>query len=175
MRDYETSLTQSRLKEVLRYESETGVFVWIQRRGRSAPGVTAGVVAIDSGYRTISVDCFIYRAHRLAWLYIHGQWPLWRLDHKNGVKDDNRIENLREATAQENARNTGMRSHNTSGYRGVCRNGSGWSARIGVGVRRKLKTLGNFRTPEEASAAYEAAAKEVHGDFYRPPNPPSSP
>lgn len=87
------------------------------------------------------------------------------VDHINGDPLDNRRENLRPASASQNIANGKMRKNNTSGFKGVNRNGSGWSAKIKV--NRKAIYLGTFRTPEEAGAAYEAAAKKHFGEFAR--------
>jgi len=165
-----TQITQSQLKELLSYDPETGVFFWLV--GRKMAGKIAGCFNAD-GYLQIGVNGKIYLAHRLAWLFVNGAFPS-ALDHINGTKTDNRICNLRECTAAENQRNVGISKANTSGFKGVYwhKDKKKWYARIGVNSR--LKNLGNFATPELASAAYQAKAREVHGEFYRAPEATSN-
>ena len=102
------------------------------------------------GYVLISIDGTRYPAHRLAWLYIYGQWPNGQIDHINRNPSDNRIVNLREATVAENGHNAGLRIDNTSGFKGVHRHRNllarPWQARIKFGSRRI--SLGYFETPE---------------------------
>jgi len=160
-------LTQSRLKELLAYDPATGVFTW---RSRAARAVTVGSEAgsiNDGGYRRIVLDRHEYLAHRLAWLYVHGIWPVQEIDHRNGVCDDNRIAELREASDAENGRNRKRMENNTSGRRGVGYRAKHqrWQARICCNGTRKH--LGYFRTLEAASAAYEAASTELFGEFKR--------
>lgn len=140
-------VTAERLREKLRYEPETGVFNW-----RSS-----GDVAGHSGkrYWYIKVDNVKYYAHRLAWLYMTGEWPEHGIDHIDGDRYNNRFSNLRDIPQGENVRNSSLRSDNTSGLRGVCARGRRWVAAIGV--NRKTVTLGSFATKEEAGAAYLAA------------------
>ena len=95
-------ITAERLRELLHYDAETGVFRWKVRPYRTS--IQSGTVAgmIYAGYRRIRVDGQMYQAHRLAWFYIHGHWPVNLIDHKNTIRDDNRLSNLREATRAEN-------------------------------------------------------------------------
>lgn len=155
-------LTQERLKELLDYDPETGVFVW---KVCAAKNIKAGSVAgckILDGYIKIRINGNLYRAHRLAWLYIYGCWPTNQIDHINRVRDDNRLCNLREATNQENSWNTNKRKDNTSGYRGVCwdKRTKKWQANIAINGNKKH--IGHFDTPETAHAAYLAAKEEHH-------------
>jgi hypothetical protein len=159
-------LTQARLKELLHYDPLTGVFTrLVATSNRIKVGDVAG--SFDAyGYRRIMVEGKSYKAHRLAWLYVRGIWPANMLDHRNGIRTDNRIDNLREATSAQNGANTGKRSDNTSGFKGVC-----WNKHVGkwlaqIQIRSRMRYLGYFTTPEEASEAYQAAAKEYHKEFY---------
>lgn len=160
-----TALTADRLREVLTYDPETGVFRW---KVRTSIRVTVGEVAgyLRDGYRFITIDGRKYRAHRLAWLYMYGVWPA-ELDHVNGDRADNRISNLREATRTQNNANTPIRKNNTSGVKGVCwdKRKRKWMAQIRVrGVQR---FLGYYETTEEAGEAYAAAAARYFGEFAR--------
>ena len=154
-------LTAARLRELLSYDPETGVF----RRKTSAGGVAIGSIAGNddwNGYRRIRVHPHSHMAHRLAWLYVHGEWPKHEIDHINGVRDDNRIANLREATPAENQQNRARSRNNKSGFTGVSwhRQSNKWRAKIKV--NRKVIWLGGFPDPESAAAAYAAAKANLH-------------
>ncbi len=158
----EITLTAERLRELLLYDKNTGVFTW---QVRPAYCINIGDVAggeVTSGHLMIRVDGTRYSAHRLAWLYVNGVWPEDQIDHINGVRSDNRISNLREATRYENSQNRG-----TTNGRGPFSLGTSyrkdlqkWSASIRVDGR--LKSLGHFETQEEAHKAYAAAKLEYH-------------
>lgn len=163
------TLTAELLRSIVYYDPETGVFTWIARTGTGLdgwnarwPGTPAGAVGFD-GYVRISVNQRLYLAHRLAWLYMTGVWPAKQLDHRNLIKTDNRFVNLREATHADNQRHRKMHRDNTAGYKGVSFNAGRWRARIWHDGREIA--LGRFDTPEEAAAAYAAAAVRLHGDF----------
>ena len=155
-------ITQARLKELLAYNPDTGVFTWLVKSNRK---IRIGDIAghLDGkGYRRIKVEQKRYQAHRLAWLYMTGAWPVAQIDHRNGNKDDNRWDKLREATNAENQQNRVINRNNTSGLMGVCwnRKMGKWQAQIrGAGHRR---FLGLFTDPEAAHAAYLAAKAEIH-------------
>jgi hypothetical protein len=117
------SLTQARLKEVLHYDPETGVFTWAVGRPKAAKDYAAGSLS-DRGYIVIVVDGVRHRAHRLAWLYVHGTHPE-QIDHENHVRHDNRLCNLRETNNTENHKNISKPSNNKSGVVGVS-----WCQRI---------------------------------------------
>lgn len=155
------ALTKHELEQWLSYEPETGVFLWRMQRGKASAGRVAGSVN-NKGYRMIGIGGKCHQAHRLAWLWVHGAWPSNDLDHVNQIKDDNRIANLREATASENMQNRSLHANNSSGYRGVhWHKGTGrWEAQIRIDGR--LKYLGRFSTKEAAYAAYQTAAAEMH-------------
>lgn len=148
-------LTAERLREVLNYEPDTGVFVWkVQCGSRGVPGQVAGC-SHSLGYRFLRVDGKAYKEHRLAWLHVYGQWPTGEVDHVDGCRDNNRISNLRDVSKSVNQQNLrGAKAHNKSGLLGVTRRKSGgWCARI---------TIGTFDTPEEAHEAYIEAKRRLH-------------
>lgn len=158
-----TELTAERLREVLDYNPETGVFTWRVSNGkRAVAGQLAGGIS-RNGYVRISIDDARHYAHRLAWLYVHGVWPKGQIDHINGAKTDNRIANLREATNAQNGQNRRTaRADSQSGLIGVYLHpiSGRWGAEI---VRDGQKhSLGYFDTPEAAHAAYLAAKRELH-------------
>jgi hypothetical protein len=121
------------------------------------------------GYRTIGIGGKRYLAHRLAWLYVHGEWPADQIDHVNMDRSDARMCNLREATAAQNKRNTGARSHNRSHLKGVefntRRKIKRWYAVIRSDGKRNF--LGSFDCPAAAHFAYVIAADKFHGEFAR--------
>lgn len=165
-RQKESAIDHARLLEVLDYDPETGIFKWkVAISNFVKPGSRAGRVRED-GYRAISFGERLYTAHRLAWFYVNGVWPADMLDHINRDRDDNRIANLRGATRGQNMQNRAVSSDNLSGLKGVQKGKwNRWTARITVGGKRKR--IGWFDTPEEAHAAYLAAAKQYFGEFAR--------
>lgn len=154
------------IRSYLSYDPATGIFVWIKRPGpSSACGTRAGRVD-HIGYVQINFRRVQYRGHKLAWWFVTGEWPNGYIDHKNLDKSDNRFANLRLASPSTNNANSPKRSGCSSRFKGVTRTRSGsWQANIGV--NRKRKHLGTFRSEEEASAAYMAAAVAAFGEFAR--------
>lgn len=153
-------LSQSRLKSLLHYDPDTGVFIRrISTSSRVKPGDIDGSKNGD-GYILIMVDSKRHLAHRLAWLYMHGVWPTDQIDHINGDRADNRRCNLREATRAENAQNTIARPNNKVGYLGVTKDRSKYKAQIGVDGA--IINIGLFATPEQAHQAYLAAKAKLH-------------
>ncbi len=157
-------LTAEKLRSILNYESETGIFTWkVSNSNRVKVGAVAGSPN-GHGYLCIKVLNRLYRAHRLAWLYVNGSWPKLDIDHINRNRSDNRIANLREVTHKQNMQNASKRSDNTSGHPGVCwhKQKSKWQARIRHNYKRIY--LGYYNTIEEANAARKAAEKLYWAD-----------
>lgn len=163
-------LSVERLKELLDYDPETGVFTWKVKRnsfaGKVRPGAVAGRRHI-AGYWAIGIERQLYLAHRLAWLWMTGDWPPSEIDHKNGDRGDTRWENLRVATSSENKGNMGIPKHNTSGLKGASwdKKKRRWRAQIQHDGRNRF--IGYFDTIEEAHAAYMAEAEKAFGAFAR--------
>jgi hypothetical protein len=160
-------LTQEKIKELLDYNPETGIFIWKSKTSKYSPikvGSIAGYLK-SSGYRIIEIYNKAFREHRLAWLYVYGVFPSDQIDHINGIRDDNRISNLREATNKENSFNKKPSKNNTSGYKGVSWNkkNNKWVSQIRVD--KKSIYLGLYDSLEDAAIAYQAAAIRYHGDF----------
>ena len=155
-------LTQERLKELLSYDSETGIFTRKVSLSRSTwIGQIAGTNS--DGYLKISVDGLYYKGHRLAWLYIHGRWPAEQIDHIDGNRGNNAFANLREATTRQNTQNRKYASRTTmSGLLGVHYRpkSNRWVASIRIDGNPKY--LGYFSSPAEAHAAYLAAKRKFH-------------
>lgn len=157
----EHDLTAFRLRNLLAYSPDTGIFTWLVARGGVSIGSLAGCVRPD-GYVRIKVDGHLYLSHRLAWLYVHGSWPKGHIDHINGVRTDNRISNLRDVTRSEQMQNTKLQSSNTSGVCGVSwykREGK-WRARIKADGRNIY--LGCFEDFDKALAARQAAERKYN-------------
>lgn len=157
------ALTAERARALLVYDPETGALNW--RVGR--PGICSGALAgtrTSEGYTQVEIDYRLYKAHRIIWLMQTGKWPKHHIDHKNGMRADNRWKNLREATPLQNAHNRRAGKSNSSGRIGVTRTASGrWQAYIGVDLRNCV--LGTFATFDEAAAARSAAEIEHYGEF----------
>lgn len=157
------SLTAATLRERLNYDPDTGKFTWrvAVYNGLPKPGTEAG--SLDArGYVVCKIEGRRCQAHRLAWLYMYGEWPKQQIDHINRDPADNRIANLREASAKENHQNMAPTVKNKSGFIGVS-----WNARqrkwlAHIKTDGKTKHLGCFDDPAEAGAAYWAAKPKYH-------------
>ncbi len=159
-------VTSVRLKQVLHYEPETGVFRWITGRNTSKIAGSPnrrGYIRIQIGGRNGRE----YYAHRLVWLYVHGKWPRNEIDHINGKVNDNRLQNLREATRSQNLGNMSLHKDSTSGLKGVYfhKKDRKWMARICKNHHEIY--LGSFDDPIAAHQAYLLAANEIFGKFMR--------
>lgn len=157
-------LTQERLKELLHYCPETGVFTWIGKTStntRVKKGMQAGCIRPD-GYRYIKICQRAYNASRLAWLYQEGYFPENEVDHINRVTNDDRWENLRHVSRQCNARNRGIHKNNSSGVTGIYwhKEKSKWRAKIKVAS--KTIHIGYYSTKEAAAKARWQAEKKYN-------------
>ena len=162
-------ITQQELKRLLHYTPETGEFFWKVDIKRVHAGDIAGS-GTKTGYTDIRIAQRTYKAHRLAWLYVNGQFPDYLIDHINNDGKDNRITNLREADRAENGWNARKKRNNTSGTTGVYtdkRYGT-WLAEIFV--RGKKHRLGTFNTKISAIAARKSAEIKHFGVFAKDGN-----
>jgi hypothetical protein len=148
------------MKQYLSYDPETGHFTWIKHKPYSTFKVGDIASGLNRGYIHIKFNSKQYRAGRLAWLFTHGKWPNNHIDHIDGNRSNNKINNLRDVTKHENQFNiTKVRAK--SGYIGAYKTKFGkWQARIRV--NKKTLALGTFDTPELASKAYQAAKLKYH-------------
>ena len=157
-------MTQDELKKILNYEPDTGEFHWkIKPSKRFPAGMKAGTLV--NGYIRIHTKGRLYGAHRLAWLYVYGVEPQYQIDHINGNSSDNRISNLRQATALENMQNIRKpQKNNSHGTLGVTYDPvkDRWRARITINGKRKY--LGRFKSKEQAYEAF-LQAKRAHHPF----------
>ena len=160
-------LTAERVRELLVYEPETGEFRnRIKRNGRAMPGQIAGSPG-SCGRKKIKIDGTFYRTYRLAWLWMTGEWPEDEIDHIDGDPANDRWSNLRQATRSQNLQNARIGQRNTSGFKGVSPRKNRWMAQITL--HGTAHYLGCFAAPEEAYAAYVAAAERLFGEFARLP------
>jgi hypothetical protein len=161
-----TSLTQERLKHLLEYDPEDGVFT---RRVACRPCCRAGDEAgyMHKGYRRVTIDGSAYLVHRLAFLWMTGEWPTGHVDHRDGNKLNNKWSNLRPATWTQNQGNKPVRLDSTSGLKGVA-----WRPRIQkwvayIGSNKQRVHLGVFTSKEDAHDAYVKAAQIRFGEYAR--------
>ena len=149
-------LTQDRLKELLQYDADTGVFTWRTTRRAAKAGELAGTLSFTK-YIKISVDARVYLAHRLVWLYTHGEWPPLDIDHINRIRNDNRLANLRLADRYINSRNANTRKDSLSGIKGVRWNKprGKWESRIQH--NHKPITIGYYDNSQDAAQARKIA------------------
>jgi hypothetical protein len=162
-------LTHARVRELLDYEQDTGIFRWrLKRMGRCRQGSIAGH-QMDTGYVLITVGGRVTTAHRLAFFWMNGKWPLNDIDHQDRVRSNNCWNNLRETTQSFNSANSKVRSDSKLGVKGVKRSltNKKHPFEAQITINRRTRGLGYFATIEEAHAAYMAAAKQAFGAFAR--------
>jgi hypothetical protein len=154
-------MTLDKLKTILEYDKDTGNFTWkpLKSNGRWANTV-AGSVQKD-GYIRIHIDEKIYPAHRLAWLYEYGEFPITNIDHIDHVKTNNKISNLRLADYAENQKNRSIDLRNSSGTTGVTfvKRSNKWQAQIGI--NKTVKYLGSFKNIYDSINARKTAEIEL--------------
>lgn len=169
----EATLTADQLRTVLGYDPGTGFFTWLVGSvNKVRAGAKAGYRQPD-GQRVIRIRTISYVAHRLAWLYVTGEWPKNLVDHRNMDRDDNRWENLRSATKGQNGANRGPQANNAHGHKGVylvpkyyvSTGEDAWKA--STMINGKHNHIGYYRTIEEAIAAHAEKSKELFGEFAR--------
>lgn len=164
--DHKSGLTHEALTLLLHYNPETGVFTRRASRGRGKAGTEVGTVC--RGYKIVPIEGRNYLAHRLAWFYMTGEWPLEEVDHKNLDKGDNSWANLRHASRADNVHNRPASKRRHGGPKGATPaslSSGKWRARISIGGVQRW--LGVFDTAEDAGAAYAKAAQAIHGEFAR--------
>ena len=150
-----TILNEQRLKELLNYNPDTGIFTWKIKYCRKVTiGSIAGHKVIGrKDYTQIRIDSVLYSAHRLAWFYIYSEWPDYEIDHVNRNKSDNRIVNLRLSCPGPQQFNTGIFSHNSSGFKGVSWHKATKTWRAYIQIKGKFIGLGYFKNIDDAVTA----------------------
>jgi hypothetical protein len=161
----EVSLTAERLRELLDYDPVSGEMRWrVARSSTVKVGALAGCIH-KFGYRVIRIGKKQYKAHRLAWLHLYGEWPTHQVDHIDGDRSKNSAANMRLATNSQNQANRGINKNNTSGYKGVYWHTGNRKWEASIMTDGKVYKLGMFANPEDASSAYIKAAARLHGEF----------
>ena len=159
-KDKEALVTAEQLKQIYHYDPETGIFTWKggHRRGQRAGGIQ------KNGYRAIGIKAKRYYEHRLAWLYMTGEWPIFLIDHKNQDRLDNSFANLSEVNWRQNNTYKGLPARNTSGIKNVSYNKptKRWRARMSHHGRELY--IGSYQTKEEAAAALTQRIEYGHFD-----------
>lgn len=157
------TIDPDRLRAVLLYEPESGNFYWrVQAARRTKVGELAGTIDRD-GYIRIQIDGRIFKAHRLAFIYMTDSCEAQEVDHINGIRSDNRWGNLRLADKTANMQNKRRpQSNNTTGFLGVTFDKRRGKYVANIAVNGKRKTIGRFVCPLEASNAYKVAKAQFH-------------
>lgn len=155
----ESSLTHDRLLQALSYDPLTGV---ITSKSRGRRGMLAGCVN-GVGYRVIRIDKKLYLAHRLAWFYIHGQWPKNIIDHIDGNRINNRFDNLRDIQKAQNHQNLkGPQNNSTTGFLGVTYSERRKHFVAQISINGRGNYIGSFSTADAAHEAYLIAKRKLH-------------
>lgn len=158
-------IAHQNLLDLLYYNPETGAFVWkVRTGGRTGEGKAAGSTRRD-GYHQVIIRGRPYLSHRLAWIYMTGEWPSSFIDHKDGIRNNNQWANLRLATRAQNGQNMRIKRVTASGLKGVTPVSKSNKFQARIRADGKSRNLGCFDTAEEAHEAYMAKALELFGEF----------
>lgn len=160
--------TVERVRECFDYDLNTGVFTWkVRNSNRVRIGDSTGSLSTTDGYLYIRLDRRNHVAHRLAWAFVHGFFPAEDVDHINGNRADNRIENLREASRAENGQNRKTPVNNKSGVKGVCHHQKTGKWRAQIHFEGKQHFFGLYDSLECAAEAARAGREKLHKEFAR--------
>lgn len=153
-------IDQETVKKLFHYDAESGMLLWRYGNGRNVKPWQEVKALNSQGYYTVKINGTSYRVHRLIWLYVHGNFPDKYIDHKNRVRNDNRLCNLRDVNTTDNAQNISLPSHNKSGHIGVSwiKSHNCWT--VFVKVNKKNKWLGYYKNLDDAVAARKAGEKQ---------------
>ena len=153
-------IDQETVKKLFHYDAESGMLIWRFGNGRNVKPWQEVKAKNGNGYYTAKIHGKSYLAHRLAWLYVHGSFPNKYIDHKNRIRNDNRLCNLRDVNTTDNAQNISLPSHNKSGYIGVSwiKSHNCWT--VYVKVNKKNKWLGYYKNLDDAVAVRKAGEKQ---------------
>ena len=154
----------SYIRGLLDYNTESGLLTWKVDRSKLTKAGSLASTMESKGYMRVKLAGKHMKAHRVAWLHVHGEWPNGDIDHINGARSDNRICNLRIASREQNTRNIKKHADGKSPYKGVTlhKQSQKWQAQLG-GVLAKY--LGIFSNPDDAAKAYDKAALAAYGEF----------
>jgi hypothetical protein len=152
------------LRQLFTFDPDEGIFRYQKDKVRCKAGSVAGSIH-RQGWRSIKINKRCYPAHHLAWLWVHGRWPIHEIDHINGVRDDNRFINLREADAFQQVMNSARPRTNTSGVKNVYFDREMNRYRVHLRHKKKSIHIGYFPTLQEAASAAADARNRLQGDF----------
>ena len=155
-------IDQETVKKLFHYDAESGMLLWRNGNSRNVKPWQEATSSNGHGYYNVKIDGKSYLVHRLIWLYVHGNFPEQDIDHKNRVRNDNRLCNLRDVSRTDNAQNISLPSHNKSGHIGVS-----WYAKqnkwtVYVKVNKKNKWLGYYKNLDDAVAARKVGEKKYY-------------
>lgn len=155
-------IDQETVKKLFHYDAESGILLWRNGNGRNVKPWQEAKAPNGHGYYTAKVDGKTHLAHRLAWLYVYGEFPKEDIDHKNRIRNDNRLCNLREVSRTDNCQNISLPTHNKSGHIGVSwiKSHNAWT--VYVKVDKKNKWLGYYKNLDDAIAARKAGEKQYY-------------
>lgn len=156
-------INQEEIKKLLNYDKETGIFTWKEKRNwRANKGDIAGSIN-HSGYINIKINGKLFKAHRLAWIYVYGYWPIVDIDHIDHIKTNNKISNLRDVSTSINMQNQNCASSiSTTGLLGVCFHKATNKYQASITINKKRIHLGLFLSAEEAYSQYLIAKRKYH-------------
>jgi len=154
-----------KVRSLFEYDPNDGHLRWKVKRQKVIKGSIAGYVSKSDGYRYVCFDYNELLAHRVIWLLVTGDWPKSQIDHKNGIRDDNRLINLREATNGQNNTNKMVDKRNRLGVKGIMYDSDRKKYRVKISAKGKTYTVGRFDTLEEAKLARQYAEEEFYGEY----------
>lgn len=158
-------LTHKRLKELVDYDPESGYFSWKFGRPGASMGVRCGTVK-KAGYTILTLDRTLFRAHRVAWFFVHGEWPKDEIDHINRMRSDNRLANLRIADRSKNGFNKPVRSDSKIGVKNVSYDQETGVYYVRLVIDKKPFNFGGFATIGEAAACAATERLKHHQLFF---------
>ena len=155
-------IDQETVKKLFHYDAESGMLLWRYGNGRNVKPWQQAKAPNGQGYYTVKINGTNYRVHRLIWLYVYGDFPKEDIDHKNRIRNDNRLCNLRAVSRTDNCQNISLPNHNKSGHIGVSWFELRKTWTVYVKVNKKNKWLGYYKNLDDAIAARKAGEKQYY-------------
>ena len=155
-------IDQDAVKKLFHYDAESGLLLWRNGNNRNVKPWQEAKASNGHGYYTAKINGKTYLVHRLIWLYVHGNFPHKYIDHKNRIRNDNRLCNLRDVNTTDNAQNISLPNHNKSGHIGVSWFKLQKSWTVYVKVNKKNKWLGCYKNLDDAVAARKAGEAKYY-------------